>query len=352
MSATRPGHEARTNRPVPLDAAAFEKLLTAAWVIQTQRDLELSPSEYQGLQHSFSSYKDLVVHNEPSLPAAKRRVEGPAPDLSDARNHRAISVPGKLPPSRVEHMRSQSEVAGSLALARESAPRNDSSPSPFRVLHGAGGTVSRTTPVLEHLRKILPFHYGVRLRLVQSKPSFSAARFAAVILVLLVVITFLLLKFTVHHSGPTLVRASAPPAGGVPESAISAGSEISGLPRLESSHLHVTDDATLSELQDFSRFELQSIRRQAEFGDGAAALTLGMAYETGEGNYLRAAHRQPAGFSFPPRTAIRQPNTTSLYAICRVTELPPIPNSSECGSTTPRAMGLRKRSTLSITVYS
>ena len=180
-------------------------------------------------------------------------------------------------------MRSHAEVLGSLALASEMSTRRGRDPIPFHVLDGAGGTGPREISLLEHLRKILPFHHGVRLRLVQSKPSFSAARFAAVILVLLVVITFLLLEFTVHHSGPTFMRASAPPAGGVLESATSAGSESNGLPRLEPSHLHVTDDATLSELQDFSRFELQPIRRQAEFGDGAAALTLGMAYETGEG---------------------------------------------------------------------
>jgi hypothetical protein len=48
-----------------------------------------------------------------------------------------------------------------------------------------------------------------------------------------------------------------------------------------SSHKQVTDLTTQNALHSLSKFEMRTLRRQAQFGDDAAALTLGMAYETG-----------------------------------------------------------------------
>jgi len=53
------------------------------------------------------------------------------------------------------------------------------------------------------------------------------------------------------------------------------------LPLLESSHKQVTDPATGSVVDALSHYEIKALRRQAEYGDDAAALTPGMAYETG-----------------------------------------------------------------------
>jgi len=49
----------------------------------------------------------------------------------------------------------------------------------------------------------------------------------------------------------------------------------------EVSHKLVTDLATLSVVQQLSRYEMRVLRRQAKYGDGSAAFTLGMAYEIG-----------------------------------------------------------------------
>jgi hypothetical protein len=46
-------------------------------------------------------------------------------------------------------------------------------------------------------------------------------------------------------------------------------------------HMQVTDPATSSALHDLSRYEMKTLRRQAQRGDAAAAFTLGMAYEAG-----------------------------------------------------------------------
>jgi hypothetical protein len=54
-------------------------------------------------------------------------------------------------------------------------------------------------------------------------------------------------------------------------------------PALESSHLHITDDAVSAAVDELSRYEVKNLRRQAQYGDHVAALTLGMAYEVGGG---------------------------------------------------------------------
>jgi len=53
------------------------------------------------------------------------------------------------------------------------------------------------------------------------------------------------------------------------------------LAALESSHERITDPATWSAVQQLSRYEIKSLRRQAMYGDDSAAFTLGMAYEVG-----------------------------------------------------------------------
>ena len=45
--------------------------------------------------------------------------------------------------------------------------------------------------------------------------------------------------------------------------------------------MQVTDPVMSSALRTLSRYEMAGLRRRAEYGDDAAALLLGMAYETG-----------------------------------------------------------------------
>jgi hypothetical protein len=53
------------------------------------------------------------------------------------------------------------------------------------------------------------------------------------------------------------------------------------IPPLEISHKHITDPATLSAVEQLSRYEIKGLRRRAGYGDESAAFTLGMAYEVG-----------------------------------------------------------------------
>jgi len=49
----------------------------------------------------------------------------------------------------------------------------------------------------------------------------------------------------------------------------------------EVSHLRSTDSATLTLVEELSPYEMNSLRRQARYGDASAAFTLGMAFEVG-----------------------------------------------------------------------
>lgn len=72
--------------------------------------------------------------------------------------------------------------------------------------------------------------------------------------------------------------ALAEPA--LPATTPNTESLLSTLP-VRSTHRRVTDPATSSTLHDLSRYEIQTLRRQAQDGDAAAAFTLAMAYESG-----------------------------------------------------------------------
>lgn len=291
MSATHPASEGATKRRFPLDAAGFERLLTAAWVIQTQRDLELSPSEYEGLEHAFSSYSTQAPKDLPSSePNRSKGIIANPPEPEGA----AIATPVlKLPPSRVTVVRPPSEVHGSLALLPETGRHGEVDPNSFHFVAVSGSSGLQRDNRVEGPNKVLPFvRSNVRVRLTQSRVSFSVARFAAGVVALFVLLAFLLLEWR-NHTGPTSVNASGPSTGAISASPIRPIPSVANPPKPELSHLRVTDDSTFLELGDLSPYELRLTRRQAEFGDDKAAFVLGMAYETGHGlsqNCAQAAH--------------------------------------------------------------
>ena len=50
---------------------------------------------------------------------------------------------------------------------------------------------------------------------------------------------------------------------------------------IPTSHMQVTDELVWSAVDALSPYEIRGLQRQAQYGDDAAALTIGMAYETG-----------------------------------------------------------------------
>jgi TPR repeat protein len=54
-------------------------------------------------------------------------------------------------------------------------------------------------------------------------------------------------------------------------------------PSTATSHLQITDPQTAATIAELSRYEIQSLRRAADYGDDEAALQLGMLHELGRG---------------------------------------------------------------------
>lgn len=121
--------------------------------------------------------------------------------------------------------------------------------------------------------------------------------------ILVIAITFLILKTGLHNPLQTTASHSRTAAQGntAPLSADSPGSReparsdgvaAAGAPRhgaepfrtdapLQVSHLRVTDRTTEDAIRTLSRYELAALRRRGLYGDDFAAFQMGMAYETG-----------------------------------------------------------------------
>jgi hypothetical protein len=131
----------------------------------------------------------------------------------------------------------------------------------------------------------------------QSKRALRTATSAGPILILAIIGAFLVSE--VWSRGPAkpvteaAAKSSQTTAGGLsrdllkadktgqPKTQAVSDSMLTDPPALEASHRRVTDPATGSVVAALSPYEIKALRRQAEYGDDAAALTLGMAYETG-----------------------------------------------------------------------
>ncbi len=292
-----------SHRPA-LDVISFQKLLNAAWVIQCERDRELSAARARTALDMAASKIDPLPVIVP-LPLDDQVVVAPG-FLSGARptaTAKAIDlvIPSPstpLPPmaslSMAAPMCSPSEVAGALALApyRPWPPKKkDPILFPATTLKkpawGAilvSGIALRAKLALAHLKAkeiSLP-----RLKVIIPQSTTRAARaYSGPVVVLLIVLVFVLFQMFSHRAGLTSVKASTEPT--------SAMLQDSWGSKLESSHLRVTDPAASSAVEDLSRYEMRTVRRQAEYGDVEAALTLGMAYEVGKQtpqNCTQAAH--------------------------------------------------------------
>jgi hypothetical protein len=143
--------------------------------------------------------------------------------------------------------------------------------------------------------------------LLQSRSSLRAPRRAAPILaILVIIITFLILKASLHNTAQTTASSSQTAAQentirlsadstGDRETARSNGVAMAGTPEahaaeqfgksapLQVSHMQVTDRATEDAIRTLSRYELAGLRRRAVYGDDSAAFQMGMAYELGHG---------------------------------------------------------------------
>jgi hypothetical protein len=274
-----------------LDLSSFQKLLEAAWVLQNHRNLPrrdalppltaaalefLSPVLSITARASVRAYEtihaDVAIPLAPlAIPIAKSLAAAPAFQLAtSATALRLIDAP--VP------------VTANLPATQQHAINTDRPDIALIALPAAKLTLPRSPSVT-----------------IRLSPRTRAA--AAPATVLLIVVAFLASYFLSYRSNLTPVKAAFQAIGtaieGTRTNVVEARSKPTPVPvaveppQPETSHLRVTDFDSESTVEDLSRFEMQTVRRQAQFGDEDAALTLGLAYEVGSQvpqNCTEAAH--------------------------------------------------------------
>lgn len=260
------------------DVPSFQQLLEAAWILQCQNERELSELHNEAIVLGVPSAKDeLRAAVPPPSPGNVDEVEETVGEMhgvpssvgdhhrSTVRNPTPFSTPNVLKkPVPRENETATGQVNG-RAVASLLRPKDKD--------RGASALA------------------GVNFR----RMSRGAATYAGPFVVLLIIGTFLFSQLGSHTRDLTPVKAVAQlPATAVdnvqardnvghPQFDVATRSESARTDQavLETSHRRITDAATSSVVEDLGRYEMQILLRQAQYGDDAAALTLGMAYEIG-----------------------------------------------------------------------
>ncbi|MFZ0732341.1 MAG: tetratricopeptide repeat protein [Candidatus Sulfotelmatobacter sp.] len=292
-----------------LDVDSFQRLLAAAWVLQCEGDrksAEIGPAADNAVllgrrinripaNFPIPSY---IFETESGLSGSRvlNADRGSSADVrvsaqrSVATSVEIESAPNQAPvlgPKPAASVSLQPEVSGTLALAPERYEIAEPNVIPFllaelqeesvwekieRAMSGAAGRVAL---------RLTEWSGGWRSRLrvkviIRGRAKDEVGRYAAPGFALLIVGVMLIPQLSSRVGWLRSVKAASHLSGS------SVGTGGTG-PALETSHLRVTDAADSAALDQMSRYEVQSMRRQAQFGDDTAALTLAMAYETGRG---------------------------------------------------------------------
>jgi len=285
-----------------LDVDSFQRLLAAAWVLQCERDRKTShETSVAETALLLGCRVNRIPANFP-IPAClfeigtKVRIEAGScfethaqrlvPVSSEIESASAADAPVLRPKSPVS-VSFQPEVTGALALAPASRENPAQNVIPLllaeleeesdweKIERAVGSAACRLFDGLGACRNGLASRLRLKL-IIRAQTKHDLARYGAPGFALLVVGTMLIPQISSRVGWLRPVKAAAH----ITATAIGTGGAG---PPLETSHLRVTDAAELTAVDRMSRYEVRSIRRQAEFGDDAAALTLGMAYETGRG---------------------------------------------------------------------
>jgi len=276
----------------------FQKLLEAAWVLQETR----AQANSNQLPFDFSTGQSADTDRAPERPTSLQ------PSLSAH----------VQPPSASLWQRPQpATLLGSVKLSTDSLSEYG-----FDVPEPELQAESVTpTPVLD---EVAPFtverdkHAAPLLRLHLN--AAQARMLGGLTAVILVVLVYAALRTSSYESAnsaalkPTVTSKAIEPAqrnAGLPETTQSAVRSTAARTNLLSaskasktaenvkipasadkplspeltSHHTVTDLNTQYAVESLSRYEIQTLRRQAKYGDDSAAFIMGMAYETG--HYVR-----------------------------------------------------------------
>lgn len=291
-----------------LDVDSFQRLLAAAWVLQCQSDRKTSneicaadsvvfldrkvnriPANFPIPSYIFEVDTRLSQSEAPNVGTGSRLElsVGQAVPTSLETQNSLIGAAPVLRPKPAASVSLQPEVSGTLALAPEQCDVAKTSAIPFlleeleeesiwkKIERTMSGAARRALSIAAEWGEMPRPERRMKV-IIRGRAKDDVARYAAVVIAVLVVGVMLIPRISSHVVWLKSVRAAAHLSGAA------VGTGGAG-PALETSHLRVTDTAELVVLNQMSRYEVRNMRRQAQFGDDSIALTLGMAYETGRG---------------------------------------------------------------------
>ncbi len=272
------------------DLLSFQRLLEAAWVLQCRQDAASFAPDVSGQDNLAPIMAIDECMAEPECIAVPEYVATPdhfsEPEYTAASEYLAApeyAAVEATPVALVDDLPQFSPIAGD-----EPTPEPVPEPLDIAPVPKTHDNPELFIPVAARSR-----HITLGFAMMAAEPFF----------VLLIIFMFLLTQawppvdraFAHAPETPaTIAQAAQPPVtndstqlipAALAEPALPAATPntetlLSTLP-VQSTHRRVTDPATSSTLHDLSRYEIQTLRRQAQDGDAAAAFTLGMAYESG-----------------------------------------------------------------------
>lgn len=271
------------------DISSFERLLAAAWILQCQREGVPSETDVAPVRiERFTRGAETDCHFDLENPFQEFKAKGLAVEEQVTRTDAAPEAASVAVADEIEAEVSDCKPASTPAPESKMEIARDH--ALLRVLKT--GT-AKSAVVEEQKQNGVPITFRIVIP-TQSMKIVSGA--VAPVVLLLIMCGFLLswpfgqkaaqasqrlsLKSLGSELKASLQSDKASSAGPAKASGVATGA-----PGLETSHQHITDAVTASVVNDLSPYEIQTLERQAQYGDQFAALALGMAYETGR--YVR-----------------------------------------------------------------
>lgn len=275
-----------TNQQLALDDLSFEKLLAAAWVLQCVHDQEQAP-----IGRLSASFEPLGKVNEcaevesSALQSGFRFSAGviEADSGNEALTGQPVNYAALANPAGIEQSAIREEAGEAAGDFQDSVRSVRSSPGglprSLRISLTPRGlrAVAIATPVwllslVAALLFVEAWHYESTHNVQASRPT-PPVLVAAVANISPEAVPPTPTKTALTTQKPAIIKKV--------EETDRAPQFSKRFSPLEVSHKQITDPAAFFAVQQLSRFEIGTLRRQAKYGDDSVAFALGMAYEIG-----------------------------------------------------------------------
>ncbi len=275
-----------TNQQLTLDHLSFEKLLAAAWVLQCVHDQEQAPLgrrsnsfELVGKVNKRAQVESSALQSGLQFSAGvietDRRNEVPT---GQPVNHEAFAHPAEIEQSAINEQAREAAVEIQNSVHRVRSSSNGLLRSVRITLKLRGlRAVGIATPIwLLSLVAGLLFvevWHGESTHNVQASRPTPPNLAAAVANISPAAVPPTPAKTALTTRKPAIIKKV--------EKTDKAPQFSKRFSPPEVSHKQITDPAAFFAVQQLSRFEIGTLRRQAKYGDDSVAFALGMAYEIG-----------------------------------------------------------------------